>query len=83
MALALHERSDLLHELSDLLPGKIHVTVPRSFRKRSARSLAVGKCFAGITADKFEKSGPLAFLPAGCDPKSTSKSKPHSGAPPN
>ncbi len=33
-----HESALALHDLSDMLPGKIHITVARSFRKRPPRS---------------------------------------------
>ena len=32
-----HESALVLHQLSDLLPHQIHLTVPRSFRKRSPK----------------------------------------------
>lgn len=32
-AVVSHESALALHELSDLLPGKVHLTVPKSFRK--------------------------------------------------
>jgi len=33
-AVVSHESALALHELSDVLPGKVHLTVPRAFRKR-------------------------------------------------
>lgn len=40
-AVVSHETALALHELSDLLPGKIHLTVPRSFRKRPPRTVVL------------------------------------------
>jgi len=37
-AVVSHHSALALHEMSDLLPGKIHLTVPRSFRKRAPRT---------------------------------------------
>jgi predicted transcriptional regulator of viral defense system len=42
-AVVSHESALVLHELSDLLPKRIHLTVPKSFRKRSPRGVALHK----------------------------------------
>lgn len=72
-----HESALALHELSDLLPGKIHLTVPRSFRKRPPRSCVLhrGKVARG-DADSwtgFRVTTPLRTLAdaAGSDSVST------------
>jgi predicted nucleotidyltransferase len=38
-----HETAAALYELGDLLPGKIHLTVPVNFRKRSTKGLILHK----------------------------------------
>jgi predicted nucleotidyltransferase len=38
-----HETAAALYELGDLLPGKIHLTVPPNFRKRSTKGLMLHK----------------------------------------
>lgn len=48
-----HESAAALYELGDLLPAKIHLTVPRDFRKPPAKSLVLHK--AELTASEIEK----------------------------
>lgn len=61
-----HESAFALHELSDLLPGKIHVTVPRSFRKHPPRSCILhrGAIVRGdaLDWDGFKVTTPLRTL---------------------
>jgi predicted transcriptional regulator of viral defense system len=38
-----HDSALVLHELSDLLPGRIHLTVPKSFRKEPPRGVVLHK----------------------------------------
>ena len=36
-AVVSHKSALLLHDISDILPGKVHIMVPRSFRRRAPR----------------------------------------------
>ena len=42
-AVASHETALVLHELTELLPGRIHLTVPRSFRKPAPKGCVLHK----------------------------------------
>jgi len=55
-AVVSHESALALHELSDLLPGKVHLTVPRSFRKAPPKACILHR---GVLspADTTEWSG--------------------------
>ncbi|MGH7847707.1 MAG: nucleotidyltransferase domain-containing protein [Candidatus Binatia bacterium] len=52
-----HETAASLYELGDLLPSKIHLTVPLDFRKRPAKSLVLHK--ANLSALEIEKRDDL------------------------
>jgi predicted nucleotidyltransferase len=52
-----HETAAALYELGDLLPSKIHLTVPPDFRKRPAKSLVLHK--ANLSASEIEKRDDL------------------------
>lgn len=55
-AIVSHETALALHELGDLLPGKIHLTVPQSFRKRPPRTVIL-HASAIASADAEDRSG--------------------------
>lgn len=65
-AVVSHESSLALHELSDVLPGKVHLTVPRTFRKQppSNCQLHRGQIDSGDTSarDGFLVTTPLRTL---------------------
>jgi len=42
-AVVSHESALALHDLSDMLPGKVHLTVPRTFRKEPPRNCQLHK----------------------------------------
>ena len=69
-----HESALALHELSDLLPGKVHLTVPRTFRKRAPRGCALhpGTLAPADTAEStgFRITTPLRTLTDAADSKS-------------
>jgi predicted nucleotidyltransferase len=48
-----HETAAALYGLGDLLPAKIHLTVPADFRKKPAKSLVLHK--ADLSASEIEK----------------------------
>src|SRR3972149_9304318 len=52
-----HETGAALYELGDLLPSKIHLTVPLDFRKRPAKSLVLHK--ANLSASEIDKRNDL------------------------
>ena len=52
-----HETAAALYELGDLLPSKIHLTVPLDFRKRPAKSLVLHK--ANLSASEIDKRDDL------------------------
>ena len=52
-----HETAAALYELGDLLPSKIHLTVPLDFRKRATKSLVLHK--ANMSALEIEKRNDL------------------------
>jgi predicted nucleotidyltransferase len=52
-----HETAAALYEFGDLLPSKIHLTVPLNFRKRPAKSLVLHK--ANLGASEIEKRDDL------------------------
>ncbi len=43
LAVVSHELALALHELSDMLPGKVHLTVPRTFREQPRRNCLLHK----------------------------------------
>lgn len=51
-----HESALVLHELTDLLPNRIHLTVPRTFRKSAPNGCALHKATLA-TADIEEREG--------------------------
>jgi predicted transcriptional regulator of viral defense system len=51
-----HESALVLHELSELLPDRIHLTVPRSFRKPAPRGCVLHKAVLAET-DIEEREG--------------------------
>lgn len=55
-AVVSHESALALHDLSDMLPGKVHLTVPRSFRKQSPRNCQLHKGELG-PKDVLARSG--------------------------
>ena len=61
-----HESALALHELSDMLPGKVHLTVPRTFRKQPPGNCQLhrGQLDAGDTAARngFRVTTPLRTL---------------------
>src|SRR5262249_46288498 len=61
-AVVSHESALVLHELSELLPDRIHLTVPRSFRKPAPRGCVLHK---GTLAknDIEEREGFLVTTP--------------------
>ncbi|RIK66088.1 MAG: hypothetical protein DCC65_10715 [Planctomycetota bacterium] len=65
-AVVSHETALALHELSDVLPSKTHVTVPKSFRKTAPRGCVLHK--AAIQPGDIEEregfriTGPLRTL---------------------
>jgi predicted transcriptional regulator of viral defense system len=52
-----HETAAALYELGDLLPSKIHLTVPLEFRKKPTKSLVLHK--ANLSASEIEKRNDL------------------------
>lgn len=42
-----HESAAAVYQLGDLLPGKVHLTVPRGFRKKATRSVVLHKADLG------------------------------------
>ena len=48
-----HETAAALYELGDLLPSKVHLTVPPDFRKRPVKSLVLHK--ADVSAAEIER----------------------------
>jgi predicted transcriptional regulator of viral defense system len=54
-AVASHETALVLHEISDLLPSRIHLTVPRTFRKRPPRGVVLHK--ATLAPSDVEERG--------------------------
>jgi len=52
-AVVSHESALALHDLSEIIPGKVHLTVPRSFRKRPPRGCVLHK--SAITAGDTEE----------------------------
>jgi predicted nucleotidyltransferase len=52
-----HETAASLYEFGDLLPSKIHLTVPLYFRKKPAKSLVLHK--ANLSASEIEKRDDL------------------------
>ena len=48
-----HDSAAALYELGDLLPSKIHLTVPRDFRKNPTKNLVLHK--ADLNASEVEK----------------------------
>jgi predicted nucleotidyltransferase len=52
-----HETAASLYELGDLLPSKIHLTVPLNFRKRPAKSLVLHK--ANLSTSEIDKRDDL------------------------
>ena len=52
-----HETAAALYELGDLLPAKIHLTVPLDFRKPAAKSLVLHK--ANLSASEINKRDDL------------------------
>lgn len=73
-AVVSHESALSLHELSDLLPGKVHLTVPKGFRKRPPRAcvLHIGAVAKGDTAEwsGFRITTPLRTLADAADSQS-------------
>lgn len=65
-AVVSHESAMALHELGDLLPGKVHLTVPSTFRKRAPRActLHAGKIGPADAAEwtGFRVTTPLRTL---------------------
>lgn len=55
-AVASHETALVLHDLTDLLPGTIHLTVPRSFRKAPPEGCVLHKA-ALLPAEVEERAG--------------------------
>jgi predicted transcriptional regulator of viral defense system len=55
-AVASHETALVLHGLTDLLPGAIHLTVPRSFRKTPPKGCVLHKASLE-PADVEERAG--------------------------
>ena len=52
-----HETAASLYELGDLLPSRIHLTVPLDFRKRPTKNLVLHK--ASLSASEIEKRDDL------------------------
>lgn len=52
-AVVSHESALVLHELSELLPDRIHLTVPRLFRKSAPKGCVLHK--ATLAADEIEE----------------------------
>jgi predicted transcriptional regulator of viral defense system len=52
-AVVSHESALVAHDLSELLPGKIHLTVPPKFRKDAPRGVTLHK--AVLTSDDIEE----------------------------
>lgn len=52
-AVVSHESALVLHDLTELLPDRIHLTVPRTFRKPAPRGCVLHK--AVLTADDIEE----------------------------
>lgn len=65
-AVVSHESAMALHELGDVLPGKVHLTVPRVFRKQPPGNCQLhrGQVDSGDTAvrDGFRVTTPLRTL---------------------
>lgn len=65
-AVVSHESALALHELSDMLPGKVHLTVPRSFRKQPPRNCQLHKGELGpkdvLARSGFRVTTPLRTL---------------------
>lgn len=55
-AVVSHESALALHELSDLLPGKVHLSVPKTFRKRPPKTCTLHTASLD-SADTAEWSG--------------------------
>jgi predicted transcriptional regulator of viral defense system len=70
-AVVSHESALALHQLGDLLPGKVHLTVPRTFRKIAPRGCAlhVGKLSPADAAESagFRITTPLRTLTDAAD----------------
>lgn len=54
-AVVSHDTALVLHELSDLLPGKIHLTVPPKFRKAAPPGVVIHK--AALKDEEVEERG--------------------------
>jgi predicted transcriptional regulator of viral defense system len=54
-AVASHQTALAVHELSDLLPAKIHLTVPKSFRKAAEKGIVLHR--AVLDAQDIEDRG--------------------------
>ncbi len=65
-AVVSHESALALHELSDMLPGKVHLTVPRTFRKQPPRNCQLHKGELGpkdvLARSGFRVTTPLRTL---------------------
>lgn len=61
-AVASHQTALAVHELSDLLPAKIHLTVPRSFRKSPGKGMTLHRGELSPT-DVEEHDGFLVTTP--------------------
>ena len=57
-----HESALGIHELSDVMPGKIHVTVPPGFRKKAPKGCVIHKGFLPDTA-KEQREGFFVTTP--------------------
>jgi predicted transcriptional regulator of viral defense system len=52
-AVVSHESALVLHELTELLPGRLHLTVPRTFRKLAPKGCVLHK--AALATDEVEE----------------------------
>ncbi len=66
-AVVSHESALMVHNISDAMPNKVHVSVPGSFRKEPLPELVlhrIGKCNAFFEADIEDRGGYLITTPA-------------------
>jgi predicted transcriptional regulator of viral defense system len=73
-AVVSHQTALAIHDLSDLLPSKIHLTVPTTFRKKSGREVVLHRVMVDPSAveerEGFSVTTPLrTLMDIAADPK--------------